>query len=60
MYAVKPYDLPLTIAHEDDWLFVIDKPAPLASQSSALHPDDTLETRCTLICVVRRISSTVR
>ena len=43
VYAVKPYDLPLTIAHEDDWLFVIDKPAPLASQSSALHPDDTLE-----------------
>lgn len=42
-YAVKPYELPLTIAHEDDWLFVIDKPAPLASQSSALHPDDTLE-----------------
>ena len=30
VYAVKPYDLPLTIAHEDDWLFVIDKPAPLA------------------------------
>ena len=43
VYAVKPYALPLTIAHEDDWLFVIDKPAPLASQSSALHPDDTLE-----------------
>ena len=42
-YAVKPYALPLTIVHEDDWLFVIDKPAPLASQSSALHPDDTLE-----------------
>lgn len=39
VYAVKPYDLPLTIAHEDDWLFVIDKPAPLASQSSALHPE---------------------
>jgi len=30
-YAVKPYDLPLTIAHEDDWLFVIEpvqRPAP--------------------------------
>ena len=26
-YAVKPYDLPLNIACEDDWLFVIDKPA---------------------------------
>ena len=43
VYAVKPYELPLNIACEDDWLFVIDKPAPLASQSSALHPDDTLE-----------------
>lgn len=43
VYAVKPYDLPLHIAYEDEWLFVVDKIAPLASQSSALHPDDTLE-----------------
>ena len=26
-YAVKPYDLPLTIAHEDDWL-VVSQPRP--------------------------------
>ena len=43
VYAVKPYPLPLTIPYEDEHLFVIDKPAPLASQSSANHPDDALE-----------------
>ncbi len=43
VYAVKPYLLPLTIPYEDEHLFVIDKPAPLASQSSANHPDDALE-----------------
>lgn len=43
VYAVKPYDLPLHIAYADESLLVVDKPAPLASQSSALHPDDTLE-----------------
>ena len=42
VYAVKPYPLPLTIPYEDEHLFVIDKPAPLASQSSANHPDDAL------------------
>lgn len=43
VYALKPYDLPLSIAYEDEFLYVLDKPAPLASQSSARHPDDTLE-----------------
>lgn len=43
VYAVKPYPLPLTIPYEDEHLYVIDKPAPLASQSSANHPDDALE-----------------
>lgn len=42
-YALRPYDLPLTIPYEDEHLLVIDKPAPLASQSSAGHPDDSLE-----------------
>ena len=42
-YAVKPYVLPLVIPYEDEHLYVIDKPAPLASQSSANHPDDALE-----------------
>ena len=42
-YALKPYDMPLVIPYEDEHLYVIDKPAPLASQSSANHPDDALE-----------------
>lgn len=42
-YTLKPYALPLHIAYEDEHLYVLDKSAPLASQSSALHPDDTLE-----------------
>ena len=43
VYTVKPYDIPLVIPYEDEHLYVIDKPAPLASQSSANHPDDALE-----------------
>lgn len=42
-YTLKPYDLPLNIPYADDDLLVIDKQAPLASQSSAGHPDDSLE-----------------
>lgn len=42
-YPVKPYPIPLVIPYEDEHLYVIDKPAPLASQSSANHPDDALE-----------------
>lgn len=43
VYEVKPYPIPLVIPYEDEHLYVIDKPAPLASQSSANHPDDALE-----------------
>ena len=43
VYTVKPYPLPLVIPYEDEHLYIIDKPAPLASQSSANHPDDALE-----------------
>lgn len=43
VYQVRPYPIPLTIPYEDEHLFIIDKPAPLASQSSANHPDDALE-----------------
>ena len=43
VYTVKPYDIPLVIPYEDEHLYIIDKPAPLASQSSANHPDDALE-----------------
>ena len=42
-YTPKPFDLPLTIPYEDEHLLIVDKPAPLASQSSAGHPDDSLE-----------------
>ena len=43
VYTLRPYPLALTIPYEDEHLFVIDKPAPLASQSSVNHPDDSLE-----------------
>lgn len=43
LYQLKPYHLPLTIPYEDEHMLMIDKPAPLASQSSAGHPDDSLE-----------------
>lgn len=42
-YQLTPYALPLNIVYQDDYLMVIDKPAPLASQSSAGHPNDSLE-----------------
>lgn len=42
-YQLKPYRLPLSIVYQDEWLMIIDKPAPLACQSSLGHPDDSLE-----------------
>lgn len=42
-YQLRPYPLPLRIPYEDEHLLVVDKPAPLASQSSAGHPDNSLE-----------------
>lgn len=43
VYQVQPYDIPLKICYHDEHLMVIDKQAPLASQSSRNHPDDSLE-----------------
>ena len=43
VYQLRPYALALHIPYQDEHLMVIDKPAPLASQSSAAHPDDSLE-----------------
>ena len=43
VYQLRPYDLPLTVPYEDEHLLIVDKIAPLASQSSAGHPDDSLE-----------------
>lgn len=42
-YQLRPYNLSLDIPYEDEYLLVISKPAPLASQSSAGHPDNSLE-----------------
>lgn len=42
-YPLTPYPLALCIPWQDEHLMIIDKPAPLASQSSANHPDDALE-----------------
>ena len=36
---------PVNVIYEDDDLIVIDKPAPLATQSSPRQPDNTLENR---------------
>ena len=43
VYALRPYALPLKLPYLDEHLLIVDKPAPLASQSSAGHPDDSLE-----------------
>ena len=42
-YRPRRFDLPLTAAWEDEHLIAVVKPAPLASQSSRNHPDDSLE-----------------
>ncbi len=42
-YQTVPFYLALKIPYEDDALLIVDKPAPLASQSSAGHPEDSLE-----------------
>ena len=42
-YRPRRFDLPLTVAWEDEHLLAVVKPAPLASQSSRNHPDDSLE-----------------
>lgn len=43
VYIPKPYPLALSIPYRDEHLIIADKPAPLATQSSARHTDDTLE-----------------
>ena len=43
VYPPRPFDLPLTVPWMDEHLIIVDKPAPLASQSSAAHPADSLE-----------------
>ena len=42
-YRTEPFLMALNIPWMDEHLMVVDKPAPLASQSSAGHPKDSLE-----------------
>ena len=42
-YTPRRYELPLEIPFRDEQLMIVVKPAPLASQSSRNHPDDSLE-----------------
>lgn len=44
-FIVKPENAPVNIVYEDEDVIVIDKPAPLATQSSPKQPDNTLENR---------------
>ena len=43
VYRPRRFDLSLEIPFEDEHLMAVVKPAPLASQSSWNHPDDSLE-----------------
>ena len=43
LYHPTPWHVPLTIPYRDSALLVVDKPAPMPSQSSARQPDNTLE-----------------
>ena len=42
-YRPRRFDLPLEVPWEDEHMMAVVKPAPLASQSSRNHPDDSLE-----------------
>ena len=43
VYQTEPWETPLRVPWMDEQLMVVDKPAPMASQSSAGHPKDSLE-----------------
>lgn len=42
---IRPENASVSVVYEDDDLYVIDKPAPLSTQSSPRQPDNTLENR---------------
>jgi len=44
-FTVTPENAPVSVVYEDEDIIVIDKPAPLATQSSPRQPDNTLENR---------------
>ncbi|MBQ6287623.1 MAG: RluA family pseudouridine synthase [Clostridia bacterium] len=43
VYQLNPFELPLEIPYEDEYLMAVVKPGGIASQSSRNHPDDSLE-----------------
>ena len=43
VYPLKPFEMPVEVPYEDEYLTVAVKPAGIASQSSRNHPDDSLE-----------------
>ncbi len=40
-----PQNAPVSVVYEDDDIIIVDKPAPLPTQSSPRQPDDALENR---------------
>ncbi len=42
-YAIEPLALPLDVAYEDASLLIVNKPAPMACQTSLKYPNDALE-----------------
>ncbi len=44
-FVVVPENVPVNVLYEDDDIIVLDKEAPLATQSSPKQPDNTLENR---------------
>ena len=43
VFIPEAFEIPLEIPYEDEWMMIVDKPAPLASQSSRSHPGNLLE-----------------
>lgn len=44
-FEVTPENVPVNVLYEDDDIIILDKEAPLATQSSPKQPDNTLENR---------------
>ena len=44
-FVVAPENAPVNVIYEDDDIIILDKEAPLATQSSPKQPDNTLENR---------------
>ena len=42
-YAVQPFEFEIPVLYEDDYLYVVNKPAPMASQTGTRKFSDTLE-----------------